>query len=357
MKNLNIIIVCGALKSGGAERVISILSTPFADAYKKVSLITWRDEPQFYKIDDRIDSVSLPKLANSNNSIKKILAFRKYIAKINPNLVLSFLTIFNLLTLISLIGIKIPVIVAERNDPRFVKGGTFVKTLRNILYQKACGILCQTESIKRYFKGNLSRKTKIIYNPITLSRESIGKALRTNKKKRIVSVGRLHPQKNQKLLIDSFLIFHKSHHEYTLTIYGTGNLKEELQNYIDSLGLSGIVVLAGEQKTINELILDAEAFVLTSNYEGMPNALIEAMCLGLPCISTKVSGAVDLIEHKKNGVLVDRLPSDISNAMELITDNYETAKEIGSQACKVYDKLKTENISKIWIDYINTQLS
>lgn len=354
---LKIIIICGTLESGGAERVISILSKPFADNFDKVTIITWRDAPLFYKIDTRVSIVSLPLLARSNKILKKILSFRKFIKDSKPNIILSFLTIFNLLTLLSLIGVNIPIIVAERNDPRFIKGGLFVKILRYILYHKATGILCQTDSIKQYFKGALSRKTKIIYNPITIPEEKIGKALFTEKKKRIVSVGRLHPQKNHLLLINSFLLFHKSHPEYTLTIYGTGNLKEGLQKYIDSVGLSKVINLAGEQKSINELILDADAFVMTSDYEGMPNALIEAMCLGLPCISTKVSGAVDLIKHNKNGLLVDRVASKISETIALVVDNNITAKKLGSQACKIYNELRTEYISKIWIDYIYTKLS
>ncbi|MDE6019703.1 MAG: glycosyltransferase [Ruminococcus sp.] len=356
MGTVDLLIVCGSLKSGGAERVISILSSPFADAFNQVTIITWRNEPIFYKIDNRVVIKSLPKLAGSNKSLKKIRHFRRYIKANRPNIILSFLTIFNLLTLLSLIGVNIPIIVAERNDPRFVKGGIFVKLIRNILYLKADGILCQTESIRQYFKGFLRKKTKIIYNPITLSEESIGKALKTKKKPRIVSVGRLHPQKNQKLLIDSFCLFHKSHPSYTLSIYGTGILKENLEKYISDISMSDFIQLPGEQKHITEIILDAEAFVMTSDYEGMPNALIEAMCLGLPCISTKVSGAVDLIENNKNGILIDRDASDISKAICLIVDNNDIATTLASKSSIIFNQLKTETISKTWIDYINSKI-
>lgn len=354
--DISLIIICGTLQSGGAERVLSILSTPFADNFRKVTLITWREAPHFYKIDSRVSVVSLPLLAKSDNDIIKFHALRKYIKKNKPNIVLSFLTIFNIFTLISLFGIKIPIIVAERLDPRFLRGGSIMKSFRNMMYRFSDGILCQTKSIKEYFKGGLRTKTHIIYNPVILPQEYIGKAIETTKKKNIVSIGRLHPQKNQKLLIDSFIQFHRNHPDHRLIIYGTGPLKEELDEYIKKKHMEQSIELAGEQKDVKSLILDAKAFIMTSDYEGMPNALIEAMCIGLPCISTKVSGAVDLIKNNENGLLVDSSTGEIGKALSYIVDNPESAKEMAKNAIKVYDQLQVDIISKQWIDYLVSKI-
>lgn len=354
-KDSKLVIVCGTLESGGAERVISILSKPFADNFDYVTIITWRDSPIFYKIDHRVSLVSLPTIARSNNNLLKIKSLRDYIKINKPNVILSFLTIFNLFTLISLIGIKIPIIVAERNDPHYIRGGLIMKLIRNWIYRKSDGILCQTQSIKDYFKGKLQSKTFIIYNPIILPDEYIGKALRTKKNKYIVSVGRLHPQKNQKLLIKAFKNFHKEHPDYKLIIYGTGPLKKELSEFIIRSKMEEFIILAGERKDVNDLILEAEAFVMTSDFEGMPNALIEAMCLGLPCISTKVSGATDLIKDRENGILVNSSVKDISEAMSTLTDNPELARSIARNATSLYKALKIDIISKQWINYLKSK--
>lgn len=352
----NLMIVCGTLESGGAERVISILSKPFADKFKNVTIITWREAPIFYNIDTRVTIISLPQLAHSNRNITKIFVLRKYIRQCKPNLILSFLTIFNLFTIISSIGLKIPVIVAERNDPNYIKGGFIMKKIRNFLYTFSNGILCQTQSIQDYFKKPLRKKTHIIYNPITLPCDYIGKALLTTKEKSIVSVGRLHPQKNQKLLIDSFIAFHHKHPNYKLIIYGTGQLKEALQEHINKNNIAGNIILAGERKDVKDLILNAEMFIMTSQYEGMPNALIEAMCLGLPCVSTRVSGAVDLIQNNENGILVNSSVTDIREAMESVTDNPKFAEKIAKNATSIYENLNVNHISQQWIDYLTTKL-
>lgn len=357
MIDKNLFIVCGTLSSGGAERVIATLSTPFADSFKNITLITWREAPHFYTIDSRVKLISLPKLAESNSDWKKGLIFRTLVKTQKPDIVLSFLTLFNLFVILSLIGIKVPIVSSERNDPRFIKGGAIMKAIRNVLYRKSTGILCQTEAIKNYFKNTLRKKCHIIYNPVIMSNEMVGSALTMQKKNKIVSVGRLHSQKNHKLLIESFKIFHDSHPEYSLIIYGTGDLKEETKEYVKRVGLENFIILAGEQKKVKELILDAKVFVMTSLYEGMPNALIEAMCLGLPCISTKVSGATDLISDGENGYLVDFNSVEIAEKISYIVDNNNIAKKIGSSAKNLYDQLNVKKISKSWIEYISILLN
>lgn len=353
MIDMSIIIVCGTLASGGAERVISTLSTPFADSFKKVTLVTWREAPQFYPIDNRVRLISLPKLAKSDNDWKKGRAFRKLVKDLKPDLVLSFLTIFNLFVLLSLVGINVPILSAERNDPRFIKGGAIMKGIRNFLYLKSTGILCQTESIKNYFKPILRKKCHVIYNPVFMQSDMVGAALKKQKTNRIVSVGRLHYQKNHKLLIDSFKIFHDTNPDFTLTIYGTGELKDDTLRYIESLQLSNSVILAGEQKNVKEIIQDAKVFVMTSRFEGMSNALIEAMCLGLPCISTKVSGATDLIIDGENGFLVNFDSAEIAKRLSQIVDDEEMASLLASKAKDIASMLNVDSISNNWIEYID----
>ena len=161
------------------------------------------------------------------------------------------------------------------------------------------------------------------------------------------------PQKNHNILIRAFAIFSKNHPDYTLTIYGNGPQRDELLQLADSLGILDKVSLPGASKTIHEDILDADMMCLVSQREGMSNAMIEAMCLGLPCICTKVSGAIDLIKDGENGILVDIGDVDgLVEKMNFVADNTKKAKEIGENASQLYKLLNKEKIYKEWIDIL-----
>lgn len=117
--------------------------------------------------------------------------------------------------------------------------------------------------------------------------------------KKIVTVGRLTVQKNQKLLIESFSEVLKKYPNIILEIYGDGEKREELKYIIKTLGVSNNVIFKGNILNVHEAIADAGLFVLSSDYEGLSNALMEAMMMGLPCISTTCAGSDELISDGK----------------------------------------------------------
>lgn len=353
-----IIVSIGVLSQGGAERVVSVLSESLASNFDQVTYLTWIDTPDFYSLDPRIHRICVECESGSKSLIKKAIWFRKYIKRENPDLILSFLEPFNVLVCATMVGLKVPVIVANRNDPRWVWGDFIHRNLRALAYKRADGNLCQTENNMNYFKGDLLQKSHVIYNPIFLPKGYVGKALLTPKKKRIVTVARLHWQKNLTMLIDSFEIFHKSHEKYELTIYGNGTLKSDLESYIEKKNLSDCIHLPGAQKDVWDIISDAECFVMSSWFEGMPNALLEAMCLGLPCVSTKVSGAVDLIKTGENGILVDSDDREaMAKAMSAVIDNKKQAEDLAVKATELYELLRKDKICNQWVDYLKLKLS
>lgn len=349
----NLIIVCGTLEAGGAERVISVLSAYFLNYFKNVEIITWRKATLFYKIDKRIRVTAVSEISEKRVLISDMKVFRDYIKKRKPDLVLSFLAPFNVLTIISLIGLKVPLVVAERNDPRYVMRCYWRRKVRDWCYCLADGILVQTQTNQNYFSKFIQQKSEVIYNPVFLANEMIGMALRTEKRKKIVSVSRLKKQKNQHLLIEAFAILAQKYPNYELIIYGEGDRRPVLENQIQGLGLQEYVKLPGNKVDILDAISDAELFVLSSDYEGMPNALIEAMCLGLPCISTRVSGAVDLIENEVNGILVDIGDKDgLVKAMVQMIENKPLAFSIAEQGTRLAKELDVEIIAKQWINFL-----
>lgn len=352
-----IVICCGNLRAGGAERVISILANKFVATGVCVELYTWYKTDIFYTFDERVKIIQIPVESQSTSFFNQMRWFRNNIIETKPDVVLSFLAPFNILTMFSLVGVKIPVLVAERNDPYFVspKYNWFWKIVRNIAYKMADGVLVQTKVNKSHFPWYIRRKSEIIYNPVTFSSDNIGRAFRSEKRKEIVSVTRLEKQKNVPMLIDAFSHFKESHPDYILTIYGEGEERIMLEKKISDMRLNDSVFLPGRKQNVHEFIVGAEVFAMASNFEGMSNSLIEAMCLGLPCISTKVSGATDLIEDGRNGILVDLEDTDgMFKAICEIVDNKEKALEIGKKASAIYDDLNVDVIAGQWLKYIES---
>ena len=348
-----IILSFATLGQGGAAHVCANLSTPLCDTYDEVILVTWVDIPQFYEYDHRARWYCVEKEIGGKNDIKRMRWFRSLVKTETPDLILSFLEPFNLRVLLCTMGLGVKTIVAERNDPRSVNKYWIMCQIEKLIYRRADKILVQTETVKSFFDGSLKNKTYIIYNPVNLPEEMVGKALATQKKKRIVSVARLMPQKNHDVLIKAFAIFLQTHPDYTLTIYGNGPLEKKLKCLSDSLGIGDKVSIPGASKTIHQDILDAEMMCLVSDREGMSNAMIETLCIGLPCICTKVSGAVDLISDGYNGYLVDIGDIDgLAEKMVYIADHQSDARKIGENATKIFELLNKEKIYREWTDFL-----
>lgn len=349
-----ILLSFGTLGQGGAAQVCANLSYPLCNNFDSVVLVTWVDWPKFYDYDSRARYYCVEREVGGTNEFNRMKWFRDFVKKEQPDLILSFLEPWNLRVLVSTIGLGIKTIVAERNEPHSVNKYWIMDQIEKFVYRLADGILVQTPTIKKFFDGSLKKKTTIIYNPVNINSEMVGSALHTSKSNRIVSVARLKPQKNHDILIRAFAKFSVSHPEYSLTIYGEGPLMHDLKFLADSLGIGDKVDLPGPSKTIHQDILDANMMCLVSDREGMSNAMIEAMCLGLPCICTKVSGAVDLIVDGKNGMLVEI--GDIEQLVErmnCLANQPELAFQIGTEAVCLYKVLNKEKIYNEWMNHIN----
>ena len=353
-----IILSFGTLGQGGAAQVCANLSYPLCNEFDSVILITWADWPKFNEYDKRARWYCVEKEASGTNEIKRMMWFRNFVKQEKPDLILSFLEPWNLRVLVSTIFLGVKTVVAERNDPHSVNKYWFMDQIEKLIYRLSDGILVQTPTIKKFFCGVLEERTSIIYNPVNINAEMVRKALETPKCKRIVSVARLVPQKNLDVLIKSYAKFYQTHPDYSLTIYGEGPLSGYLKKLANELGVGTMVNIPGPSKTIHEDILDADMMCLVSQREGMSNAMIEAMCLGLPCICTKVSGAIDLIEDGKNGILVNIDDVDeLACRMTQLADDKELAVSIGENAVNLYAVLNKEKIYREWMDYIRMCLS
>ena len=356
---MRILFCLGGLNKGGAERVATNLCNYFIDNNNEVEILITRLDEIAYEVNPKIKIKSLQESKKQNiikHNINIIKNMKKEVLSYKPDLIISFLKeptgrILLLKKTCKKIR-EIPLIISVRADPNIVYKSLFNKTVVKLLYNKSDGYVFQTEEAKQFFNKKIQDKSIIIPNPVD------EKFLIEPSKKRntnIVTLGRLTQQKNHKLLIDAFELLHKDYPEYKLIIYGEGPLENTLKEYIKIKKLSQNIVLAGIIDDVIKNTYESKMFVLSSDFEGMPNSLMEAMSMGIPCISTKCDGggAEFLIENGKNGILVEKNNIEqMYNAMKKIIEDEKLSKKISQEAHNRMKKISPKIINKQWIDYM-----
>ena len=215
----------------------------------------------------------------------------------------------------------------------------------------------QSDGNKEYFSKYLRKKVSVIYNPVFIRSELVGKALETPKELVIVSVGRLNRVKNQSVVIGGFSGDSSALSGLSVGDLWGGDYREVLERKIRDLQLGACVSLPGACADVLTRILPAEIFVMTSDYEGMSNALIEAMVLGLPVISTRVSGAVDIIRDRENGRLVDvRDAEGVKAALIEWLEHKEKAQACAREGIKLADRLQLKIIVQEWLRFMKMDI-
>lgn len=346
--------------AGGAERVMISLANYMAKGSDNVTIIFLNSESNFYSINNRINQVYLDCFEKSNSILEKIKTIYncrkelyKYLKKNETEIVISFLFITNIIAISCCRKLNIPVIISERNDPLFY--GTKQKKIMKMMYKHANGIVCQSEKVKKYMEEYYKNSNAIVIeNPI--AENQIGELLE-KKSKKIISVGRLVKQKNQRLLIEAFSDIADKYPEYHLYIYGEGNLRSELEDLIYSRKMQERIFMPGIQKEVIKNNRDAQLFVLSSDFEGYPNVLVEAMANGIPVIASDInSGTVSqLISDGKNGYLYNVGDKEgLKVCLCKALSNLERTNSFAKSNLSVKEKLSIDNIAKLWMNYINT---
>lgn len=344
---MKIVFFIGSMGRGGAERVISILANHYAQKNWQVEIVLLLVNKVSYDLDKRIKIVDLSKKGSYfKNLFYWIFNIRKYINKEKPDRIVSFIGRINYLVLTATIGTNVPIVVSERNDPKHDGRGRFLQSYGNLCYKLANAIIFQTNYEKLCFNKSLYGKSFIIANPVEIScspRNTFSKKLE------LVTAGRLEKQKNQKLLIKAFDIVSKKFPSLELKIYGEGSLKNDLQSLIESYNLSDKVKLCGNVSDLHKRISESTVFILTSEYEGLSNALIEAMMLGLPCITTDYSGADEIIINGQSGLIVPRNNIEtLCQIIERVLLDRELRTKLSKNALKESQIYKKEIIIKKW---------
>lgn len=338
--------------SGGAERQIVLLANEMRARGHETHLVVLCENKSPYKIES---SVIVHDLSGSEGTgkyriMKRYCLFKKEMKEIKPDVTINYNlqgAYFSLLAGRKICG---KILYSERGDPYDSEYSGLLGKVRDITCNHLDAFVFQSEGAKEFFHLSSKQKAIVIHNSVVVPQDKY--PIPSARDNRIVTVGRLHSQKNPQLLVDAFALIADKYPDLTLEFYGDGLLKEEIQSKINAMGLTERVYLHASRKDIFNCIRTARLFVLTSDYEGMPNALMEAMALGLPCISTdcRPGGARTLIESGKNGIIVP--PRNVNALADKMMYMLENPREAELMAIEAY-KIGATHTNKVTFDRWN----
>ena len=294
----------GLLSGGGAERVLSTLANCLSARGHEVTFFADRKTEGEYYLDGDVDLVYLGNGGESfvGRNFRRTRVLREKIGEKGIQVLLSFLAAPSFRAACAVRGTDVPHVLSVRNDPAREYPGKS-RILARALFARSAAIVFQTSAAMESFMDVKTSRRAVIANPVPDSC-FIECAPRTSCK--VVTLGRLNAQKNQAVLIDAFAEVARADDEAVLEIYGEGELEVELRERIEERGLEGRAFLMGKTDEPGEVLKGAGVFALSSDYEGMPNALMEAMAAGLPVVTTDcpIGGPRELVVDGESGLLV-----------------------------------------------------
>lgn len=358
MKHRKIAFYIGSLDKGGAERVITNLAEYFFSKGYEVTMVTKMKEKEEYSLSAGItriiaDITKEEERGRIRNLFLRIRKLRRIIKEIHPDVVVSFIGKNNLMSIAATRGLGIPVVVSVRSNPSREIGCGVKRLLTLALFHMAEGIVLQTTEAKQYFPKEIQKKAVVLQN--SLNPAFIRAPYEEERRKEIVSVGRIDDNKNQKMLIEAFVPLAAKFPEWRIVLYGDGESRGELEKRVQELQLEDRILFKGVQADIPEKIEGSSIFVLSSKQEGMPNALMEAMVLGLAVISTDCpcGGPRDLIRQNENGVLIPVDDTDaLTEKLSLLMQDDGLRKKIAENAVCLRNKVAPEYINAQWEQYL-----
>lgn len=342
-----------SMASGGAERVMSLLTNHFASD-NEVYLFVYYDKPSFYELHPSIKVVHLRPDMPGFGKIGRLIQFffnyfkaKRILKHRKIECIISFLTAINCFSILLGKQLRIPVIISERNEPSLFPPTKFIGFLRRKLYCKAKAIVLQTKRSEDSFQSigvKLPQLKKIIFNPI----DSVFKNHNVERENVILSVGRLSFEKGHDLLLNAFA--HSNARDWKLSFAGVGIERENLIELSHKLNIEDRVTWLGKQNSVDTFLNRSAIFILPSRTEGFPNALCEAMICGCAVVSFDCqNGPSEIIDHMKNGILVPaENVSEMTNAINLLIEDRELRLKLSTEASKLRSELSINNICLQW---------
>lgn len=358
-KQIHIAMLIGSLTKGGAERVLVNLADYFAGKGYMVTMVTQYRLENEYPLNEKVKRV-ISDITPEETTKSRIINFQRRFSKLRriwksekPDVILSFIGKNNMMAILTSRFLKIPVAVSVRAEPALEYYNSWMRFMARHLFAKAEGVILQTCQCFAFFPKKVRDKAVILKNPVSAS--FFRERYKGEREKTIVAVGRIDENKNHEMLIRAFSEIAREFPDYKLIIYGEGECRDRLIKMAEDLGYSDRILLPGSIEHVADAIYKTRVFVLSSNSEGVPNTLIEAMLMGLTVIATDCpcGGPADLIEDGVNGFLIP--VGDVGllkEKMQYLIKNLQMADEMGSMATKTADIFQPEKVYGAWEKFI-----
>lgn len=346
---ISVFFFTGRLCGGGSERVTSILANYLVRNGESATVVTVQPASlEDYPLDNQVSRICLSEVKGKTITLR----LKKVLKENKVDVLVSMAVPISLYAIPAALATKTKIIVSERSDPAHSQAKKMTLLYSRFLLNFATGFVFQTKGAQSFYNRKIQNRSVIIGNPL---RGDLPEPFRGVRSREIVTAGRLTPLKNHKMLIRSFDQVHHKHPDYKLTIYGEGTYRGELERIVKSLNLSDCVSLPGFATDVNNKIRQASIFAFTSDYEGLPNSVLEAMGMGLPVVATDCpcGGVASIVTHGYDGVLINVGDENaLTSALLQLIEDDSYSRKIGLNAEEVRIKFAENNICSQWHKYI-----
>ncbi len=336
------------LANGGAERVTAILAGELAKMGNAVTVVYMKDGDTVYPVHHLVQRKQLfARGSRFGRIVKKVWRLRQLMKRHPDATFVAMLPFETLYAFFASRGLRCRVVYSLRNDPNSMNS-TRDRFIMKVIYPRADGIVFQTEDARNFFPERVQKRGTVIANPLvgTLPERYDGQRFHE-----IVTVGRLTKQKNYPLLLRAFANVHLLHKDWKLRIFGQGELRDMLERLCEQLDIAESVEFCGFVPDVVQQIRQSGIFVMASDYEGISNAMLEALATGVPCVCTDcpIGGARMMIRDHENGMLVPTGDeAAMTRALLELIEHPELARRLSEQSVRVRAALSADIIAEKW---------